>query len=336
MTQLCRVFGRHRQAWYRATLTKERQDKQELLILEKVRCIRKELPRMGTEKLHVCLKHFYRDHHIKMGRDRLNRILKTAGLLVPKHSRRVRTTHSRHRFRKYANLIKGLQPTRANELWVSDITYISVGGYFCYLSLVTDAYSRKIVGWNLGRTLEAKGPIAAVNMAIKQRKNPKETLIHHSDRGIQYCSHAYVEILEENQIQISMTEGESYENAIAERVNGMLKNEVFMTQGFPNFELALAEVQRGIKAYNTLMPHRSCDMLTPAKAHKKKGVLKRRWKDYRKLKLQAQDYERDSHDPVSSVSPPLPRKTPGTESGRRMNTFLNLEQSIKNSPNNPG
>ncbi|MEM6805596.1 MAG: IS3 family transposase [Bacteroidota bacterium] len=307
MENLCRPFGKYRQSWYKATAHKEREEMKQMLVIDKVKRIRKELPRLGTEKLHVCLKEFLRQHQIKMGRDKLNEVLRSANLLVPKYRRRARTTNSNHVFRKYKNLIEGMIPLSANELWVSDITYIGVGCHFAYLSLITDAYSHKIVGWNLGKSLEAKGPIAALNMALKQRKDQSKTLIHHSDRGIQYCCHAYVEILEENQAQISMTQnGDPYENAIAERVNGMLKNEIFHTQGFPNFEMAMAEVERAIKAYNTLMPHRSCDMLTPQEAHQQSGELKKRWKNYAKLKREAQEYEASSHMHADSVSTPLP------------------------------
>jgi len=306
MEKLCRLFGKTRQSWYKATLIKESQSMKEMLIIEKVKRIRKQLPHMGTEKLHIALKNFFRDHQIKMGRDQLNEVLRSAHLLVNKYKRRARTTNSRHGFRKYRNLTASLKLSGPNSLWVSDITYVSVGMHFAYLSLVTDAYSHKIVGWHLGKTLEAKGPLAALKMAIEQRGD-KQPLIHHSDRGIQYCCHAYTELLDENKIQISMTQnGDPYENAIAERVNGILKNEVCHTSGFTNFDRALKEITRAIRAYNKLRPHRSCDMLTPDEAHKCTGQLKKRWKNYYKLKKEAQDYERRSHEPAPSVSPPLP------------------------------
>jgi len=317
MDKLCKLFGKTRQSWYKATLIKESLAMKEMLIIEKVKRIRKELSRMGTEKLHGALVHFFRDHRIKMGRDKLNQVLKSSHLLVPKYKRGTKTTNSRHGFRKYKNLTASLKLLRANTLWVSDITYVSVGGYFAYLSLVTDAYSHKIVGWHLARTLEAKGPVEALKMAIKQR-GKKQPLTHHSDRGVQYCCHAYTELLDENEIQISMTQnGDPYENAIAERVNGILKNEVCHTPGFPNFEMALAEITRAVKAYNKLRPHRSCDMLTPEQAHKQTGELKKRWKNYRKLKREAKDYERRSHEPAPSVSPPLPHISPIALAGRR-------------------
>lgn len=295
----------------------------EIIIIEKVKRLRKELPRIGTDKLHICLKHFFRDHQIKMGRDKLHKLLKSAHLLVTKYKRRARTTNSRHGFRKYKNLTESISLTRANQLWVSDITYVAVGGYFAYLSLVTDAYSHKIVGWHLAKTLEAKGPIDALKMAIEQRANKAETLIHHSDRGIQYCSHAYVELLDENEIQISMTQnGDPYENAIAERVNGILKNEVCHTPGFPNFEMALKEITRAVIAYNKLRPHRSCDMLTPDQAHRATGELKKWWKNYYKLNKEAQDYERSSHKPAPSVSTPLPHVgTIAQAESRKQNNF---------------
>jgi putative transposase len=234
MEKLCRLFGKRRQSWYKATLTKESQAMKEMLIIEKVKRLRKELPRVGTEKLHICLKHFFRDHQMKVGRDQLHAILKSANLLVTKYKRRTRTTNSRHRFRKYENLVEGMLPNRPNMLWVSDITYIDIGGYFAYLSLITDAYSHKIVGWHLSLTLETKGPLLALQMALKQLSSPDGPLIHHSDRGIQYCSHAYIELLEEHEIQISMTQnGDPYENAIAERVNGIIKMKCSPTLASP-------------------------------------------------------------------------------------------------------
>ncbi|MEZ4850464.1 MAG: IS3 family transposase [Bacteroidia bacterium] len=328
MEKLCRLFGKNRQSWYKATLLKESQYMKEMIVIEKVQRIRQELPRLGTEKLHICLKPFLRDHQIKMGRDKLNKLLKEAGLLVPKFKRYAKTTQSNHRFRKYENLIQELVLTRANHVWVSDITYVSIGGYFGYLSLITDAYSHKIVGWHLSKTLEAKGPIAALKMALKQRNhtgNKRDTLIHHSDRGVQYCCHAYIELLEEDDIQISMTQnGDPYENAIAERVNGIIKNEVLPHPGFPNFEQALEGIRQAIKAYNTLRPHRSCDMLTPEQAHLQQGPLKKRWTNYYQLNRQPDD-ERHSHKHVPPVAPPLPCKSTIAQPGRSVTEKNYLE-----------
>ena len=238
-----------------------------------------------------------------MGRDQFNGVLRKHNLLVPRHKRRARTTNSRHGFRKYKNLTKNLELERANQLWVSDITYIQVGPYFSYLSLVTDAYSHKIVGWKLLDTLEARGPVEALKMALAQRKDPEKTLIHHSDRGVQYCCHAYIELLDEHKAQISMTQnGDPYENAIAERVNGILKDEILQGRGFINYDEAYEAIKRAIKAYNQLRPHMSVDFLTPNQAHLKKGPLKKRWKNRRRKP----DIAQHSHKPVLSEAPPLP------------------------------
>ena len=162
MDRLYRLFDKTRQAWYKTTLAKESRMMKEMIIIEKVKHIRKELPRVGTEKLHLCLRHFLREHQIKMGRDKLHILLKEYHLLVPKYKRKTRTTNSKHGFRKYGNIAEELTLTQATSLWVSDITYILIGGVFAYLSLVTNAYSHKIVGWCLSSTLETKGPLAAL------------------------------------------------------------------------------------------------------------------------------------------------------------------------------
>ncbi|MEL7339455.1 MAG: IS3 family transposase [Bacteroidota bacterium] len=318
MERLCHLFDKSRQAWYKTTLAKESRWMKEMIIIEKVKRLRKELPRVGTEKLHICLKHFFRQHQIKMGRDKLHALLKEHRLIVPKYKRRTRTTNSLHRFKKYDNLTNYEPLTHPNTLWVSDITYVPIGGHFAYLSLITDAYSHKIVGWHLSPTLETKGPMKALEMALKQRTNKEHTLIHHSDRGIQYCSHAYVELLEENEIEISMTQnGDPYENAIAERINGIIKNEMIEPGSFFNFEEATRAIKRAIRNYNTLRPHRSCNMLTPEQAHCTSGELKKRWRNYYQLRhLNLPNSERHSHKPMPSGAPPLPPNGPITQAGK--------------------
>jgi transposase InsO family protein len=180
--------------------------------------------------------------------------------------------------KRYPNLAKDLVPTAANQLWVSDITYIRVGGGFCYLSLITDAYSRKIVGWNLRRDLSAKGCVAALKMA--KRDNPKtRDLIHHSDRGLQYYSREYIQTLGKG-VLISMSEkSDPLENAIAERVNGILKQEL-LEERFSSFQEASAAVEKAVMVYNFQRPHLSIEMLTPAEAHLQTGRLRRFWKNY--------------------------------------------------------
>lgn len=184
-------------------------------------------------------------------------------------------------FKKYTNLAREVIVTGIEELWVADITYIELEDRFCYLSLITDAYSRKIVGYHLSDNLGAAGCIEALQMALRYRTKKTPGLIHHSDRGIQYCCAAYTEILHANQVLISMTEnGDPYENAMAERVNGILKHEMGLNEVFVTFKHAEQNVDNAIYSYNTLRPHASCDYLTPDEAHQREGILPKRWKKY--------------------------------------------------------
>jgi len=214
-----------------------------------------------------------------MGRDALFDLLREHQLLIRKRKAKVQTTFSKHGYQKYPNLIRQYEPLAPNLLWVSDITYICLQQGFAYLSLITDAYSRKIVGFYLSPTLEAIGSIHALKMALKSCADCTN-LIHHSDRGIQYCSHAYVDLLKDQHIQISMTEnGDPLENAIAERVNGILKEELLQQQ-YADLKTARQQVAKAITVYNTLRPHSSCQMLTPHMAHQQTGPLKKHWKNY--------------------------------------------------------
>ena len=238
------------------------------------------MPRIGTRKLHYLLAGVLVKHNISIGRDKLFDLLDEYGLLVRRRKRkRVNTTDSNHPFRKYPNLIRELEVLRPNHLWVSDITYISLTESFCYLSLVTDAYSRKIVGYCLHPTLKKEGPLEALRKALGSIPDkPDATLTHHSDRGLQYCCNDYIAQLESKGMGISMTEkGDPYENAIAERVNGILKEEFMLDRDFENFEQATANVNEAIKTYNQLRPHASCNYLTPEQAHGQSGILKSKW-----------------------------------------------------------
>lgn len=231
----------------------------------------------------LMLEDFMKEHKIKMGRDALFDLLREHNLLIRKRRRTVQTTFSRHWYKKYPNLIKQFEPLAANLLWVSDITYICLENGFAYLSLITDAYSRKIVGFYLSETLENTGCIYALKMAISACTDCS-SLIHHSDRGVQYCSIAYVDLLTDNHIKLSMTEqGDPLENAIAERLNGILKEEL-LQQKYPDFKTAKIDVAKAITIYNTLRPHSSCNMLTPHRAHTQTGTLKRHWKNYYKIR----------------------------------------------------
>lgn len=282
LERICRLFGISRQGYYSWLKSITASIIQDELILQLVLEQRKDHPKMGVRKLHHLLQTDFERLRIKIGRDGLFDLLSAYNLLIVKRKRRVNTTHSNHRFRKYPNLIKGLEPEKANQLWVSDITYIRQKDSFKYLFLITDAYSKKIVGYALSDSLDSKHAVKALQDAIRFNCQPIAGLIHHSDRGIQYCSSAYIDILKEHSIEVSMTEnGDPRENAIAERVNGILKDE-YLNQ---YQELTLFQLDNTIKKYNEIRPHLSCNMLTPQKAHRLKGTLKRKWKNYYKHRL---------------------------------------------------
>lgn len=239
------------------------------------------MPRVGSRKLHYMLSDTLHKHNISIGRDKLFDLLEEYGLLVRRRKRkRAITTDSNHPYRKYPNQIRELQVMRPNHLWVSDITFISLREGHCYLSLVTDAYSRKIVGYNLCPVPTREGPIKAITMALDGlHGKPQAPLIHHSDRGSQYCCNEYTSLLLGKGLSISMTEkGDPYENAIAERVNGILKTEFALDRTFCNYEQASSAVENAIPVYNEQRPHASCNYLTPGQAHQQQGLLKTKWK----------------------------------------------------------
>jgi transposase InsO family protein len=274
----CQLFGRSRQSYYEQIKQQEEQDMASAMVLRLVREIRQELPRAGVPKLQVLLKDSLTEHGIKMGRDALYHLLGQHGLLIRQRKRRPYTTDSNHRYRKYPNLIREIKYlTHPGQLWVSDITYIRHSKGFCYLSIVTDAYSHRIIGYCLHPTLHRTGPINALMMASRSKR--QSTLIHHSDRGSQYCCDEHVKMLEHYNIRISMTEnGDPYENAIAERINGILKNDFELHKTFSGFAEAEKAVQSAVDRYNRIRPHASCDNLTPDQAHQGNGVLRKRWK----------------------------------------------------------
>lgn len=224
-------------------------------------------------------------HAITIGRDAFFELLRANGLLLRRRRRsKPLTTLSHHRYKKYADLVKGYTPERAGALWVSDITYMTAGRGFAYLSLVTDAYSRKIVGYHLGEGLQAEGPLTALAMAIRNEKPAGQQLIHHSDRGVQYCSLGYTAMLQANHVSISMTQSsDPRDNAIAERVNGILKQELLKGY-YDDIIKARQAVADAVETYNNHRPHSSVAMLTPEQAHKRSGPLLRKWKNYYKAK----------------------------------------------------
>jgi putative transposase len=277
---LCLLLGYSRQAYYQQKKATEKESLQNELIIQQVLFIRTRQKRIGVRKLFVMLQPFFATHHISIGRDALFELLAAHNLLVRRRKRKIpRTTFSDHWMRKYPNLIIGMPVKRPNRLWVSDITYITLAEGPAYLALVTDAYSRMIVGYSLNRNLCAEGCVKALQMAINQLPETAD-LIHHSDRGSQYCSFEYVEQLTGKHIAISMTQNsDPRENAIAERVNGIIKQE-FLEVSYASFSQASEGVKDAIGIYNHERPHSSLDMLTPVNAHATYGELKRHWKNY--------------------------------------------------------
>jgi putative transposase len=277
---LCRLFGKSRHAYYDHQWRVQDQGLRDDIVLQNVLAIRKDLPKTGTLKLHQMLKIPLESHRISIGRDYLFDLMREHQLGIRRRKRKAITTDSRHWMHKYNNLIREMQIIRPEQLWVSDITYIRLINQWGYLSLITDAYSRKIMGYNFRKDLSAKGCLDALQMALKARTYANRPLIHHSDRGSQYCSAAYVDLLVENRIAISMTEnGDPYENAIAERVNGIIKTEFNLHCSSQGFAETTGLIEKAIKAYNELRLHSSCDFLTPEQAHLKTGPLKKRWKN---------------------------------------------------------
>lgn len=282
MRTLCELFGKSRQAWYEMQKRDDILDFHNTMILSEVLRLRLDLPSVGVEVLHHQLKDFCHHHGIKIGRDKLRKLLRDNNLLVKRKASRVKTTWSHHHLYKYTNLIKKKEFHAPNTLWVSDITYLPLVRGFAYLSMITDAYSRKIVGWSLHESLQVEGPLSALKMALAASKRPlNKDLIHHSDRGVQYCSRKYTDLLRVNNIAISMTEqGDPYENALAERMNRTIKEEMLLNKHFFSFSSAEKEVRQAIENYNNLRPHGSCNYYTPQQVHTMQieGPFKQKWR----------------------------------------------------------
>ena len=282
---LCKLVGKTRQAFYEGKWREEKNQFEDAIIVDLVKTERKVAKRVGGKKLFLILKAELLGHKISIGRDKFLDVLRDNDLLVKRRRKRIQTTMSRHRLRKYPNLTKDLKIDRSEQLWVSDITYLSVEGGHCYLILITDAYSRKVVGYNFGRKMDTSFCILALEKALANRSYAFRKLMHHSDRGLQYCSKAYIEILEKKGIGISMTEnGDPLENALAERMNGIFKDNFALDIPFLSFEIAQQTIEKAIEYYNNRLPHSSVDMLTPSEAHHKTGKLKKHWKWYWKEK----------------------------------------------------
>ena len=267
------------QAYHKQTKHHLIKQVKEDLIIQQVHTLRKEQPRCGTRKLLIMLQPFFDQHNISMGRDNFFDLLSKNKLLVRKTKRSIHTTNSKHHFRRYPNLVKDFTPLKAHELWVSDITYIPLKNRFAYLFLITDAYSRKIVGFHVSDDMKVNSAVVALKKALAQK--PVETIvIHHSDRGIQYCSNEYVNLLQQHHAMISMTQnGDPYENAIAERVNGILKTEL-ISSTYDDIDKAALSIARAVIIYNYKRRHSSLNWQVPAEVHTQKGPQIKRWKNY--------------------------------------------------------
>lgn len=261
------MFGVSRQAFYQ----QQKRDQTRLVELQQVKDLvvteRRLMPRVGTRKLYYLLGDKFKTAGIKMGRDALFSFLKSENLLVRRRKSYTKTTWSKHWLHKHPNLLKEFSPERPEQVWVSDITYLPTRKGNSYLSLVTDAYSRKIVGYHLSEDMKTENVAKALLMAIKHRKT-KLPLIHHSDRGLQYCAAEYQQLLDKGNITPSMTDGyDCYQNALAERINGILKDE-FLIQTYTPEQLSKV-VEQSIKLYNSYRPHLSLKYKTPNFIHEK-------------------------------------------------------------------
>lgn len=284
LAKLCGWFGVTRQAFYQNNWNDVATSFETELIIQQVQNIRNNHPKIGTRKLYEMLQLFIKEHHIKMGRDALFTILSSNNMLIRKRKRKMQTTQSYHRFRKYPNLIKDFIPTAINQLWVSDITYWKVNEKYNYISFITDAYSRKIVGYNVAETLEAIESVQALQMAFSASEAESHLqLTHHSDRGIQYCCNQYIKLLQDYKVNISMTEkGDPLENAIAERLNGIMKMEYLENYNVRTIKEAKALLKKVVGLYNNERPHMSIGNLTPNQMHQSNNSIKteKLWKNY--------------------------------------------------------
>lgn len=288
LKRLCGLFGMTRQAWYDHGWQEDDQRMAEHEILALV-VESRGAGRFGGRTMLDMLGPRLEELNIRIGRDRFFDLLRENDLLVRPRRRHVSTTNSRHHYDKWPYLVGNMEITEAERVWVCDITYIRTAGGFLYLFLITDAYSHKVMGYHLSHTLEARGAVAALKMALSQRIYPWRQLIHHSDRGVQYCSTNYVKMLQDAGIAISMTEGASpHQNSIAERINRTFKEQLYMDQTFDGYKKAMARLVKAVEVYNHRRPHTSCSGMTPEQAHKATEPLKREWKSYKNKRPSAE------------------------------------------------
>lgn len=266
---------------------KTQKQKEELTqkVKDLVKPIRKIMPRYGTEKLYLDLKEDFKREQIKLGRDNFLKFCRENHMLVQKTKKSFITTDSNHDYDKPKNLIKDLTPTHAEQVFVSDITYIKLETGHAYLALVTDLYSKKIMGYNIDDNMKVSMVKLALSMAIKNRVHQTKEIIHHSDRGRQYCCPDYANFAKDNDFILSTTEQyDPYENAVAERINGILKYEFGLRRTIPNLEIATKMVDQAVRHYNGMRRHRSLEMVTPDQAHL---LQKHKYASYGKTKIAA-------------------------------------------------
>ncbi|MDO5980713.1 IS3 family transposase [Flavivirga spongiicola] len=277
LVSTCKLLGVDRQVYYRAIKSKAQRQAIVQKVIALVRGIRNVMPKLGARKLYHLLKKEL--SALKVGRDKLFKILRANHMLItPKKSYHI-TTDSHHRFRKHKNLISTMEIEKPESVWVSDITYVGTRSNPSYLALITDAYSKKIVGYNISDSLSMEGSLQALNMALGNRMYKNQPLIHHSDRGLQYCSNEYQQLLMSNNISSSMTEKyDPYENAIAERVNGILKQEFDIARSIKDLDIKKKLIKDAIDIYNDQRPHLSNHMLTPEKMHKQNELKRKQYK----------------------------------------------------------
>ena len=290
ITDLCALSGVTRQAFYKHDDDLLfRRLAIEQFVVQFVLSIREKDSQIGADKLWRMYRDRFSDEY-RVGRDVFRSILHERGLNVRQRQRATRTTDSRHSLPVYPNLVKNVIPMRPNQIWVSDITYIPIedstarlGYRFCFLTIIMDAYSKRIVGWYVAPTLEAVYSLKALKKAIGTLPEGfDETLIHHSDRGCQYASADYIKLLTRSHITPSMTEsGNPKDNAMAERINSTIKNELLHGQTFTSIKQVIEAVKKAVQFYNEERPHSSIDYLTPDEAHALQGEMKRHWHSWR-------------------------------------------------------
>lgn len=280
----CGLLGVSRQVYYRSLYSTKRRKSRAQKVIALVQQVRVQMPRIGTRKLYYLLESHLKELHV--GRDMLFRILRANHLLVKQRRQYHITTNSHHRFRKHKNLIENIIPTQPEQVWVSDITYVGNRYNPIYLALITDAYSKKIVGYDVSNSLDVSSSIRALKSAIKGRMYKQNPLIHHSDRGLQYCSNQYQDVLRKAKINCSMTESyDPYANAVAERVNGILKQEFIGSKDKERLQIMKELIENSILIYNQFRPHYSCFMNTPNQMHNQCKIKIRTYKNKSTTKL---------------------------------------------------